>query len=126
VAAFTRDDLDRYRMKLKTLFDRLSGTAAGLESEVGLPTGPEAMTTQGLAGEPIESSTEGEEEVAQTALLSEEQLLAETRAALARLDDGTFGRCQGCGRGIGKVRLDAVPYARQCIHCARAEKPGLS
>jgi RNA polymerase-binding transcription factor len=64
--------------------------------------------------------------VAQTALLSEEQLLAETRAALARLDDGTFGRCQGCGRVIGKVRLDAVPYARQCIHCARAEKPGLS
>ena len=49
--------------------------------------------------------------------MTEEQLLAEARAAIERLDDGTFGKCERCGRTIAKVRLNAIPYARDCIIC---------
>jgi DnaK suppressor protein len=44
--------------------------------------------------------------------------LAETRAALERVHDGTYGRCEACGGAIGRQRLLALPAARYCIGCA--------
>jgi DnaK suppressor protein len=38
-------------------------------------------------------------------------------AALARLDDGTFGTCGRCGKAIGPARLEALPWAAHCIEC---------
>ncbi|MFP5342770.1 MAG: TraR/DksA family transcriptional regulator [Candidatus Limnocylindria bacterium] len=38
-------------------------------------------------------------------------------AALARLDDGTFGTCLRCGRPIAPGRLEALPWAEHCIDC---------
>ena len=38
---------------------------------------------------------------------------------LARLHAGTFGTCERCGHAVSRERLDAVPYARHCIRCAR-------
>ena len=44
--------------------------------------------------------------------------LAEIDAALARLADGSYGRCESCGAPIGEERLEARPTARLCIGCA--------
>ncbi len=44
--------------------------------------------------------------------------LAELDAALARVDAGVYGTCEVCGSAIGDARLDALPAARTCIHCA--------
>lgn len=46
------------------------------------------------------------------------QRLAEVDAALARLDDGTYGRCQTCGAPIPVGRLEARPTARTCVPCS--------
>jgi RNA polymerase-binding transcription factor DksA len=43
---------------------------------------------------------------------------ADAEAALSRLADGTFGRCERCSARIGEARLDARPTARLCIDCA--------
>jgi len=43
---------------------------------------------------------------------------ADAEAALARLADGTFGRCERCSARIGAARLEARPTARLCIDCA--------
>jgi RNA polymerase-binding transcription factor DksA len=56
-------------------------------------------------------------------MTAEARLLAEVIAALDRIDAGTFGTCLDCGRPISRARLDALPYARQCIRCARAATP---
>ena len=37
--------------------------------------------------------------------------------ALAKMDNGTYGICENCGRLIPKARLEALPYARLCIDC---------
>ncbi len=45
------------------------------------------------------------------------------RAALGRIEDGTFGLCERCEEPIGAKRLDAVPWARLCVACqAEAER----
>jgi DnaK suppressor protein len=48
-----------------------------------------------------------------------EQHLAAVEAALARIDDGTYGLCVRCGRPIAQERLDALPWAAHCIDCQR-------
>lgn len=47
--------------------------------------------------------------------------------ALRRIEDGSYGKCFGCGKMISASRLQAVPHARLCIECKSAEedkKPG--
>lgn len=40
---------------------------------------------------------------------------AEVEAALSRLDAGTYGTCEVCGKAINDIRLDAMPATRFCI-----------
>ena len=46
------------------------------------------------------------------------EALVEVEAAIGRLDDGTYGRCEHCGEVISPARLEAMPAARRCIACA--------
>jgi DnaK suppressor protein len=49
--------------------------------------------------------------------------LDEIHDALARLETGGFGVCEGCGGAIALERLRAVPWARQCLRCqAKVER----
>jgi RNA polymerase-binding transcription factor DksA len=44
-------------------------------------------------------------------------LLADVEAALARLDDGSYGECVDCGAGSPYGRLSAYPAAKRCVGC---------
>ncbi|MGY4718899.1 TraR/DksA family transcriptional regulator [Naumannella huperziae] len=44
--------------------------------------------------------------------------IAEVDAALARLADGSYGICAGCGEPIPRDRLRARPAATRCVACA--------
>lgn len=44
--------------------------------------------------------------------------LEEIDAALARLEQGTYGTCERCARPIAAGRLEVRPTARRCIDCA--------
>ncbi len=43
--------------------------------------------------------------------------LRDVERALAKMDGGTYGTCERCGRPIGADRLEALPWARLCISC---------
>jgi RNA polymerase-binding protein DksA len=45
--------------------------------------------------------------------------LDEIEAALTRIEDGTYGVCEVCGKPIGAERLSAIPWTRLCIDDAR-------
>jgi DnaK suppressor protein len=45
--------------------------------------------------------------------------LSSIERALHRLEKGTYGVCQSCGEEIDSARLEALPYAEQCIDCQR-------
>jgi RNA polymerase-binding protein DksA len=41
--------------------------------------------------------------------------LVQIEAALQRIEDGSYGSCEVCGKPIGAERLSAIPWARLCI-----------
>jgi RNA polymerase-binding transcription factor DksA len=48
-----------------------------------------------------------------------ESELLELEAALARIEAGTWGRCERCGGAVGRDRLRALPETRVCLPCAK-------
>ena len=44
--------------------------------------------------------------------------LSEVESALARLETGTYGRCEACGDAVPPLRLEAIPHVRTCVACA--------
>jgi RNA polymerase-binding protein DksA len=56
---------------------------------------------------------------------SERKILEEIESALSRIEDGTYGICQGRGEPIPKQRLKAIPWARYCVTCATLIEKGL-
>jgi DnaK suppressor protein len=63
-------------------------------------------------------------EVDESLEVNAEQLVREIDAALARIEDGTYGTCARCGNPIPEERLAAVPYAVLCVSCKRLEENG--
>ena len=63
-------------------------------------------------------------EMASTLEENSTHVLAEIDAALARIDEGTYGVCVRCGKPIGRERLDALPWATLCIDDKRKEERG--
>jgi RNA polymerase-binding protein DksA len=47
----------------------------------------------------------------------EEQRLVQIEAALQRIEDGSFGLCSSCGKRVNPERLEALPWATDCIDC---------
>ena len=47
----------------------------------------------------------------------ERKLIAKIKEALARIDDGSYGKCEECGEKIGRERLEARPVTTLCIDC---------
>lgn len=66
-----------------------------------------------------EGATIGFERAQLTALLAAaRERVAEVDSALARVEAGTYGTCEECGRLIAEGRLEARPFARLCMSCA--------
>ncbi len=115
--SLTAHDKQLYHRRLQELSRRLSGEVGQLETEVLHPADPDGVEapTPG-ADRPARAA---EEDVARALIASESQILDETRAALGRVADGSFGTCGQCQHRIAKARLDVVPYTRTCSRCAR-------
>ncbi|QDV33325.1 TraR/DksA family transcriptional regulator [Tautonia plasticadhaerens] len=114
-------ELQHFRKTLLLLHARLRGDVVQMTDEA-LNRGGEAGAGN-LSSTPIHLADLGSDNYDQEftlGLIENDQLtLDEIRAALERLEVGTFGRCDGCDKAIAKVRLQALPYTKYCIECAR-------
>ena len=117
---------NHFRALLRHLADRVGDTAAGLEEQVRSPTSGEAAGN--LSNVPMHLGDVGSEvytqELNATLLENETHIRDEALAALARLDAGTFGTCEVCGKAIPEARLEALPYVRHCVQCAQKVQSG--
>lgn len=65
-----------------------------------------------------------EQEFALDLMDSEKKMLKEINDALGRINEGTFGICEGRGEPVPKARLNAIPWARYCVGCAELKEKG--
>ena len=72
---------------------------------------------------PADLGSETHERSKDLALLDNARCLrGKVRAALKRLEEGTYGRCVSCGAEIDPARLEALPYTEFCLECQKKEE----
>src|SRR5438094_5260289 len=117
----TKAELQTYQDQLNALRNRHNGDVSHLTDEALRRTGGGA--TGNLSNMPIHMADIGtdnfEQEFTLSLLQNEEQVLVEIGDALERLSQGKFGKCEECATPIPRPRLDALPYTRHCVECAR-------
>ncbi len=120
-------DTDRIRTRLLEERRRVAAALAYLEKENpgSLEEETGDLNSGSIDQHPADIATETyDREMDYTLADNDEQVLRQIDAALQRLDDGTYGTCRTCGKPIGDDRLEARPWADQCIDCRRREERG--
>lgn len=117
-AGLNPKDLESYREALLAKRRELVGDMSSMEREA-----LRSSSGSNLSNLPIHMADMGTDNYEQEFTLGlvekERVLLREINGALAKLQDGTYGLCEGTGKPIGKARLEAQPWARHSIEHAR-------
>jgi RNA polymerase-binding transcription factor DksA len=112
-------DLTLHRKKLLALREELLGDMTQMEDDTlkdhckttSIPTDMEEL-----------ASDDADQELTASLLGCDKDTLDQIEAAIQRIENGSYGRCQDCGKQIPKIRLDAIPYAAECERCASREE----
>ena len=108
-APFTKKELAEFRAMLIALRSRHSGKAASLQGQ---------SLTRADEVNPEEDGTDASMRITEISKATiDEHAVNDIDAALRAIEEGTFGICQTCGKRIGKSRLRARPYAKNCVSC---------
>ena len=120
-SALKPDELKAFREALEKLRARLRGDVDQMTDEALQSTGN--GSSGNLSNVPLHMADVGSENYDQEFTLglieNEQETLDLIHDALNRIRSGTYGHCEECGVMIAKPRLQAIPYARYCIECAR-------
>jgi RNA polymerase-binding transcription factor DksA len=109
-----RKRLEEERERLRSLIHNMSE-----DNEVGESSDSEVASVSELASvdqHPADAGSETFEREKDMAILTNlEEQIAEVEQGLRRIDEGTYGTCEACGKPIGDERLEVVPTARYCV-----------
>ena len=121
VAKLTAQEIDELRTRLESERGELADQLTTIEDQAFAATQSDMSGDVGVDDESADAGTatfEREKE------LSIEQnvrdLIQKIDRALKRIDDGTYGICERCGKPIEKARIKALPYVDLCIKDAQA------
>jgi DnaK suppressor protein len=106
----TKTELNKYRNILEAKQAELEQVIRNREA-ITIEKSPDALD---------EVQHAAERELAIRNLDRESGLLRNVRAALRRIDDGSYGVCLHCEEDISPKRLNAVPWTPFCIQCQEA------
>ncbi|MGH9155403.1 MAG: TraR/DksA C4-type zinc finger protein [Acidimicrobiales bacterium] len=106
-----RDHLEQERARLQSLRDDFH--AEGLTSESENDSLSELSSVEQHQADVGTETFNRERDL--SILETVEAELDDVEHALRRLDDGTYGTCEACGRAIDDGRLEALPAARFCL-----------
>ena len=112
-------DLTPHRERLLALRTRLRGDMTQMADNALM----QAKTTSMPTHMAELGSGNFDQELTLSLLGSERTALDQIEAAIRRIEDGSYGRCEKCGGKIPKSRLEAIPYAAQCVRCASGQEP---
>jgi|SRR5215469_1317207 len=106
----TQTDLNRFRMTL-TAKHVEAARATGRRDAIAIERAPDALD---------ETQFAAERELSTRNLERQSHLLRNIRAALNRIEEGSYGTCLECEEEISHKRLQAMPWAALCIACQEA------
>jgi RNA polymerase-binding transcription factor DksA len=106
-------DDNEARRRLEELLAELERSAAVLQHGGG-DTGELSSFDQHPADSGTNLADADREEATLEVLLGQQERV---REALARLEQGSYGRCVDCGRELPDERLEARPEAERCVDC---------
>jgi DnaK suppressor protein len=108
---------ERHASELRTL---LEARRQELTEELARLTAPPEAGSNLSFGKRIgEGTTEAVERISTTATArSIAAALADVDRAIEKLEEGTYGRCDDCGRTIPAPRLEAIPATAYCVECS--------
>jgi DnaK suppressor protein len=110
-----RMDERQFRALLEDERARLQGLREGL-TEATKPVERETAADPAAGGHLADAGSEMFERSRDLSIVEDlEAQLTEVDHAIHRIEQGTFGRCEACGREIGTERLRARPAARFCL-----------
>jgi DnaK suppressor protein len=122
----TIDDIERFKQMLLEKRKEILLNVNEMEDETLKKSRLDASGD--LSSMPIHMADIGtdnyEQEFALGLMDSERKLLREIDDALQRIEERTYGICEGTGKPIPKARLEAQPWARYCIEYARMMEQG--
>ena len=113
--------------ELKQVRAELEAESVGLRADIARAdsTVAERLTdsVRDAGDDPADAGSKAYERDLELALTQNARhLLEQGERALARIDAGTYGVCESCGRPIGKARLLAFPRATLCLECKQREE----
>jgi RNA polymerase-binding protein DksA len=115
----TKRDQLAYRKRLEAELAELNGQRDDLEEATNASMA-EAAGEVGFDEEYADAGSYTFERERDLSLVDNvKDLIEKVKHALARIDDGSYGRCEACGKPIEADRLDALPYATLCLDDAR-------
>lgn len=114
----TPDELEKYQHMLRQMLSMLTGDIKTLEHEA---LGEGALNVKSSSEDGGDAYMQ---ELSLDLLQRDERTVGEVMDALDRTQEGVFGKCEACKKWIRKTRLMAMPHARNCIDCQRAEEIG--
>jgi DnaK suppressor protein len=110
------------RGRLEEERDALRDQLSTLEEEAFAATQSELSGDVGLDDESADAGTATFEREKDLSIENNvRDLLAKIDRALKRIDDGSYGTCERCGKPIEKARIKALPYVDLCIKDAQAQ-----
>lgn len=110
-------DLDAIRRQLEERRDRTRERVEALAKR------PERGSAQGFGKRIGDGTVEAISRLTEIGVGSSlEQGLDRTERALAKLDEGSYGRCDACGGAIPPARLQAMPDGVLCVSCAGSQR----
>jgi DnaK suppressor protein len=113
-------ELTVLRVELEKEAVELRAEIAGSQAQIVAQLGDGAMEA---GDDEADTSSKLFEREQQLALSNNTRdLLEQIEHALARIEAGTYGVCESCGKPIGKARLQAFPRATLCVACKQRQE----
>jgi len=115
---WTEAELEEIRTELTAEIDRHEEQARAVSADLA-----EMRLTAEAGGDAADVGTSNFERDQELTLAAYAQdAVHQTRLALEKMDQGTYGQCDNCGQPIGKGRLQVYPRATLCLTCKQREE----
>lgn len=117
---FSKSEVEHFRSMLVARRDRILRQVTSMEREA-LKSGGQDYSVDHMADN---GSDTYEQDFTLSLVEGERRELYDINSALVRIQEGTYGICEGTGEVIGRPRLEAIPYTRYSIEYQRKVEAG--